>query len=65
MSLRENERMLIEAGFTVREGRHKVWRHPRGVVVVTSRTPSDHCALMNDRAVIRRALRQLGLEVPA
>ena len=58
---RRLEAALTSAGFTVRDGKHRVWRHPSGVVTVLSRTPSDHRAYLNDRAVVRRALRRTGV----
>lgn len=50
--------MAKEYGFVLhRAHRHLVWKHPSGSIVVTSGTPSDHHALLNDRARFRRAIR--------
>jgi hypothetical protein len=38
-------RALRAAGFTVRQGKHYVWRHPSGIIVVIARTPSDQRAI--------------------
>ena len=60
---RQLEHALTQAGFTVREGKHRVWRHERGAVVVLSRTPSDSRSYLNDRADARRAMRRVGVTV--
>jgi len=60
---RRLEAALEAAGFTPREGRHRVWRHPTGVVAVTARTPSDHRTFLNDRADARRAMKRAGVVV--
>lgn len=59
----ELERALLSAGFTLRTGRHHIWRHPSGCVLVMSNTPGDRRAFMNQRADVRRALRAVGAEV--
>ena len=41
---------------------HLRWQSPAGVVVTTAATPSDHRAVLNDRARLRRA--GLTLETP-
>jgi hypothetical protein len=52
-------RILLQAGFQCREGRHFVYirQTPTGRVVVTlPRSPSDRRGFQNDRAAVRRAL---------
>lgn len=57
----ELERALLQAGFTLRVGKHAVWRHPSGRVLVMSTTPGDRRAFLNQRADVRRALRAVGV----
>ena len=58
------DRALLDAGFTLREGRgHRVWRHSTGRVVTMSTTASDQRAWLNQRADVRRALRAVGAAV--
>lgn len=54
---RELTRAAQDRGFSLhRMSSHAVWRHPSGVQVVTSRTPSDHRALRNAIRDMDRAL---------
>lgn len=57
------DRALLDAGFRLREGKHRVWRHSTGVLVVQSATPSDRRNFLNQRADVRRALRRVGASV--
>lgn len=59
----ELERALMQAGFTARVGKHVVWRHAVGIVLVMSNTPGDKRAFLNQRADVRRALRAVGAGV--
>jgi predicted RNA binding protein YcfA (HicA-like mRNA interferase family) len=53
-------RAAIRAGCVkVRDGKHVILRAPNGTRVVVSRSPSDHRAADNLRAMLRRA----GVEV--
>lgn len=42
----------------VRQHTHLVFRHPAGAQVSISKTPSDHRAMKNDQAQLRRSLEQ-------
>ncbi len=47
--------LAAEFGFYLhRTGKHLVWHHPNGSRIVTAITPSDHRALLNIRARMRR-----------
>ena len=58
------ERLLRQAsacGWQISRTRKSHWllRHPSGTVVVTGSTPSDHRALANFKAQLRRAERRI------
>jgi hypothetical protein len=58
------EHALAAASFTLRVGKHRVWRHhPTGVTVTFSATPGVKRAFLNQRADTRRALRAVGAVV--
>ena len=55
MSWQEVERAAVQQGWRVeRRGKHRAWHAPRGGIVVSSVTPSDHRALRNHLALMRR-----------
>lgn len=63
MGRAELDAALMRAGFTLRLGKHAIWRHPSGRVLTMSVTPGDKRAFLNQRADVRRALRAVGAEV--
>jgi predicted RNA binding protein YcfA (HicA-like mRNA interferase family) len=63
VSMNDVTRLLKQAmqeGWTREEGRkHIKMRHPSGALVVVSRTASDRRAMLNIKADLRRALRNV------
>jgi hypothetical protein len=57
------DRALADAGFSLRVGKHAVWRHSTGYTLTMSLTPGDKRAYLNQRSDVRRALRAVGAEV--
>jgi len=62
--MRKAERDLIKLaskyGFTKhRHGKHFIFKHPSGTSLVFAVTDSDHRAVHNNKARLKRAIRQI------
>jgi hypothetical protein len=63
--VKQLETLLRQEKYTlIREGKHLVYRNPKGQTFVTAATPSDHRWAKNQLATLRRQIAGEGVRVP-